>query len=109
VNLGWGPSALDLNEAPERYERPDTLEQEEAPLLFLPCEHGEDGRPDEVEDEVGARTLVPNAELSRRIGGEDEHRSDYLNHLGHGSQRTAAETGETLAGDGRERRQASYN
>ena len=56
MNFGWGLTAKDLDQPPERYERPDALEQEEPPLLLVPGEHGEDGRADEVEDEDDLRT-----------------------------------------------------
>ena len=49
---GRGPATHELDEAPERDDRPDALEQQEAPLLVDPREHGEDRRADEVQDQV---------------------------------------------------------
>jgi hypothetical protein len=49
---------LDLDQSPQRNERPDALEQQKPPLSLVPREHGEHGQPAEIEDEVGTRALV---------------------------------------------------
>ena len=76
--------AADADQAPGRDQRPDPLEQEEAPLALVPGEVGEDDRADQVEDEVGARVEAKPAELRRGEGGEDQQGADDLDHLLHG-------------------------
>jgi hypothetical protein len=71
----------DLREAPGRDQRPDTLQQEEAELLLVPGENGQDRRADQVERQVGARALVELAELRRRVGRQDQDCADDLDYL----------------------------
>jgi hypothetical protein len=73
-----------LQEAPGRDQRPDTLEQQETELLLVPGQDREDRGANQVENQVTAGALVEQAELRRRVGGEDQQGAGYLDCLGDG-------------------------
>jgi hypothetical protein len=70
-----------LQQAPGRDQRPDTLQQQEAELLLIPGEDGQDRGAKQVEDQVEARVLIEHPELGRRVGGKDQQGAGYLDHL----------------------------
>jgi len=76
-------ATLRLNQSPQRNKRPDTLEQQEAPLSRFPREHSKDGGSDEIESQVCARVLVKCAELGSGVRGKNEQRAGDLNDLIH--------------------------
>ena len=72
---GW-LSPAGRRQPPSGDDRPDALEQDEAPLGGEDREHGEDRRADQVEREVEARVGAHALELDRREGGEDQQGAD---------------------------------
>jgi hypothetical protein len=75
----------------------------------MPGQDRKDRGADEIEDQVEARTLAEQAELRRRVGGEDEQGAGYLDrlidwislrrrtaHLGNPRRRTVARTTASL-------------
>ena len=79
-------AAQTLDDPPGRNDRPDELEDEEAPLRLPPRVDREDGRADEVRPQLGVGAVVEHPELRQREGGEDEQRAGDLHDLVHGAQ-----------------------
>ena len=63
---GRGPAACQLDEAIERDQRPDALQEQEAPLLVDIREDRQDRRADDVEDQV---ELTVDRQLHRKEWG----------------------------------------
>ena len=63
-------AAEDADEAHRRDDRPDALPEQEAPTLLHEGDHRQDGRADQVEEQVDERVLVEQAQLTevRRQG-----------------------------------------
>jgi hypothetical protein len=82
-----GTAAGAGDKAPRGDERPDGLEQEEAPLRLEVRLDGEDSRTYQVEEQVGVRFLVKEAELDTGEGRQDHEGAGNLEELEHGMVR----------------------
>ena len=80
--VGTAESAAAPRPAPGGDDRPDALEQDEAPLGVDQGEDGEDRRADQVEGQVEARVGAHALELDRGEGGEDQQGADDLDRPG---------------------------
>src|SRR5215468_2639288 len=84
---GARTSACLRHHAPEGDQRPDTLEEHEAPLAPVPGIHGQDGRADEIREEIRIRILREHPELREHEANEDQNRADDLDDLlGHAAR-----------------------
>ena len=81
-----------------RVTRPPTRPRAPGEEVFVGerCgEHGQYGRADEIENEVEARVLVEEAELSRAVRHQDDQRAEDLYDLSH-----AASVAQSLGASG---------
>jgi Cytochrome c oxidase caa3 assembly factor (Caa3_CtaG) len=77
-------AAEDADEAHRRDDRPDALQEQEAPTLVHEGDHRQHGRADQVEDQVDERVLVEQAQLTEGERGKDGHGSTEFQDNDHG-------------------------
>ncbi len=71
------------DDAPERYHCPDTLQQQESPLVFLKRKDSEDRGTHQIEQQTGVRAWVEQTELNQSKGCENQQSAHDLDSLAH--------------------------